>query len=101
MIHELEFWESQGASNIVAASGDLDHDAWTAWIAPTFAVNPDIDGTLSSSGDIRFNSVDVKLASALVTMMQNGGEQAREVLNEARLKMAKACRGATPSIMKG
>ena len=34
-------------------------------------------------------------------MMQNGGEQAREVLNEARLKMAKSCRGETPSIMKG
>ena len=36
-----------------------------------------------------------------MAMMQNGGEQAREVLNEARLKMAKTCRGETPSIMKG
>lgn len=36
-----------------------------------------------------------------MAMMQNGGEQAREVLNEARLKMAKSCRGETPSIMKG
>ena len=36
-----------------------------------------------------------------MVMMQNGGEQAREVLNEARLKMAKSCRGETPSIMKG
>ena len=34
-------------------------------------------------------------------MMQNGGDQAREVLNEARLKMAKGCRGSTPAIMKG
>ena len=100
-IHELEFWKSQVTSSIVAASGDLDHDAWTAWIAPTFAHAPDIDGSLSNSGDIRFNSIDVKLASALMTMMQNGGEQAREVLNEARLKMAKSCRGETPSIMKG
>ena len=34
-IHELEFWKSQVTSSIVAASGDLEHDAWTAWIAPT------------------------------------------------------------------
>ena len=34
-------------------------------------------------------------------MMQNGGDQAREVLNEARLKTAKGCRGSTPAIMKG
>ena len=100
-IHELEFWKSQVTSSIVAASGDLEHDAWTAWIAPTFAQSPDIDGALSNSGDIRFNSIDVKLASSLMVMMQNGGEQAREVLNEARLKMAKSCRGKTPSIMKG
>ena len=100
-IHELEFWKSQVTSSIVAASGDLEHDAWTAWIAPTFAQSPDIDGALSNSGDIRFNSIDVKLASSLMVMMQNGGEQAREVLNEARLKMAKSCRGDTPSIMKG
>ncbi len=100
-IHELEFWKSQVTSNIVAASGDLDHDAWTAWIAPKFAMSPGIDGSLSNSGDIRFNSIDVKLASSLMAMMQNGGEQAREVLNEARLKMAKTCRGETPSIMKG
>ena len=99
-IHELEFWKSQVTSSIVAASGDLEHDAWTAWIAPTFAQSPDIDGALSNSGDIRFNSIDVKLASSLMVMMQNGGEQAREVLNEARLKMAKSCRGKTPSIMK-
>ena len=99
-IHELEFWKSQVTSSIVAASGDLEHDAWTAWIAPTFAQSPDIDGALSNSGDIRFNSI-VKLASSLMVMMQNGGEQAREVLNEARLKMAKSCRGETPSIMKG
>ena len=100
-IHELEFWKSQVTSSIVAASGDLEHDAWTAWIAPTFAQSPDIDGALSNSGDIRFNSIDVKLASSLMVMMQNGGEQARAVLNEARLKMAKSCRGKTPSIMKG
>ena len=62
-IHELEFWKSQVTSNIVAASGDLDHDAWTAWIAPTFAPSPDIDGSLSNSGDIRFNSIDVYKAS--------------------------------------
>ena len=61
-IHELEFWKSQVTSSIVAASGDLEHDAWTAWIAPTFAQSPDIDGALSNSGDIRFNSIDVKLA---------------------------------------
>ncbi len=97
----MEFWKSHVTSNIVAASGDLDHDAWTAWIAPTFALSPDIEGTLSNSGDIRFNSIDVKLASALMAMMQNGGEQAREVLNEARLRMAKSCRGETPTIMKG
>ena len=99
-IHELEFWKSQVTSNIVAASGDLDHDAWTAWIAPTFAMSPDIDGSLSNSGDIRFYSIDVKLASSLMSMMHNGGEQAREVLNEARLKMAKSCRGETPSILQ-
>ncbi len=100
-IHELEFWESQVTSNIVAASGDLDHDAWTSWIAPTFKMSPDIDGELAGSGDVRFNSIDVKLASALMAMMQNGGDQDREVLNEARLKMAKGCRGGTPTIMKG
>ena len=38
-IHELEFWKSQVTSNIVAASGDLDHEAWIAWIAPTFKVS--------------------------------------------------------------
>ncbi len=100
-IHELEFWKAQVTSNIVAASGDLDHDVWTSWIAPTFKISPDIDGELAGSGDVRFNSVDVKLASALMTMMQNGGDQAREVLNEARLRMAKGCRGGTPTIMKG
>ena len=70
-IHELEFWKSQVTSSIVAASGDLEHDAWTAWIAPTFAQSPDIDGALSNSGDIRFNSIDLKLASSLMVMMQN------------------------------
>ena len=100
-IHELEFWKSQVTSNIVAASGDLDHEAWIAWIAPTFRMSPDIDGILANSGDTRFNSVDVKLASALMAMMQNGGDQAREVLNEARLRMAKGCRGSTPVLMKG
>lgn len=100
-IHELEFWKSQVTSNIVAASGDLDHEAWIAWIAPTFRMSPDIDGILSNSGDTRFNSVDVKLASAQMAMMQNGGDQAREVLNEARLRMAKGCRGNTPTLMKG
>ena len=67
----------------------MDHDAWTAWIVPTFATSPEIDGSLANSADLRFNSIDVKLASALMAMMQNGGEQAREVLNDARLKMAK------------
>ncbi len=51
-IHELEFWESQITSNIVAASGDLDHDAWTSWIAPTLKISPDIDGELAGSGDV-------------------------------------------------
>lgn len=64
-------------------------------------MSPDIDGVLATSGDSRFNSIDVKLASALMAMMQNGGDQAGEVLNEARLKMAKGCRGSTPTIMKG
>lgn len=32
-IHELEFWKSQVTSNIVAASGDLVHEAWIVWIA--------------------------------------------------------------------
>ena len=100
-IHELEYWKSQVTANIVAASGDLDHDAWTSWIAPTFKLSPDIEGDLAGSGDVRYNSVDVKLASALMAMMQNGGDQAREVLNEARLKMAKGCRGGTPTILKG
>ena len=85
-IHELEFWKSQVTATIVAASGDLDHDAWVAWIAPTFQPSPHVDGAV-------FNSMDIKLASSLMTMMQNGGEQAREVLNEARLRMAKGCRG--------
>lgn len=42
-------------------------------------MNPDIDidGVLASSGDLRFNSIDVKLASGLMTMMQRGGEHAR------------------------
>lgn len=48
-IHELEFWKSQVSSNIVAASGDLDHAAWIAWIAPAFKVFPDIDGVLPGS----------------------------------------------------
>ena len=100
-IHELEFWKSQVSSNIVAASGDFDHAAWIAWIAPAFKVFPDINGVLPSSGDSRFTSINVKLASALIAMMQNGGDQAREVMNEARLKMAKGCRGSTPTIMKG
>ncbi len=100
-IHELEFWKSQVTANIVAASGDLDHEAWISWISPTFKISPEIDGSLAKSGDSRFNSIDVKLASALMTMLQNGGEQAREVLNEARLKMAKGCRGDNPTILKG
>ena len=100
-IYEHEMWKSQVTSGIVAASGDLDHDAWIAWIAPAFEVNPDIDGVLANSSNTRFNSIDVKLATALMSIMQNGGEQAREVLNEARLKMARNCRGATPRIVKG
>ena len=100
-IHELEFWKSQVTSNIVAACGDLDHDAWIKWIASTFRRSPDIDGDLAKSGDQRYNSIDVKLASALMSMMQNGGDQAREVLHEARLKMAKGCRGSTPTLLKG
>ena len=88
-----------GTSNIVAASGDLDHDAWAAWVAPTFAISPDIDGNLANSGDLRFNSIGVKLANALMAMMQI--EQAREVLNDAILQMAKSCRGSTPTLMKG
>eukprot|EP00434_Breviolum_minutum_P024742 symbB.v1.2.021852.t1/scaffold1913.1/size122320/8 len=90
-IHELEYWKSQVTSNIVAACGDLDHDAWVRWIAPSFRQLPDIDGDLAKSGDQRYNSIDVKLASALMSMMQNGGDQAREVLHEAKLKMAKGC----------
>ena len=90
-IHELEYWKSQVTSNIVAACGDLDHDAWVKWIAPSFRQLPDIDGDLAKSGDQRYNSIDVKLASALMAMMQNGGDQAREVLHEAKLKMAKGC----------
>lgn len=43
-IHEFEFWNSQVTSNIVAASRDLDHDAWTACITPAFKMSPDIDG---------------------------------------------------------
>ena len=50
-IHALEFWKSQVTSNIVAASGDLDHEAWIAWIAPTFHISPGIDGVLANSGD--------------------------------------------------
>ena len=100
-IHELEFWKSQVTANIVAACGDLDHEAWISWVAPAFRMSPEIDGKLAKSGDSRFNSIDVKLASALMTMLQNGGEQAREVLNEARLKMAKGCRGDNPTILKG
>lgn len=100
-IHELEFWKSQVTSNIVAACGDLDHDAWINWIAATFRQSPDIDGVLAHSGDPRFNSIDVKLASALMSMMQNGGDQAREVLHEARLRMAKGWRGSTPTLLKG
>ena len=100
-IHELEYWKSQVTSNIVAACGDLDHDAWIKWIAPTFRQSPDIDGDLAKSGDQRYNSIDVKLARALMSMMQNGGDQAREVLHEARLKMAKGCRGSTPTLLKG
>ena len=66
-----------GNPSYVVAAGDLDHDAWRSWIAPTFALNPDIDidGVLASSGDLRFNSIDV--ASGLMTMMQRGGEHAR------------------------
>eukprot|EP00434_Breviolum_minutum_P034007 symbB.v1.2.030096.t1/scaffold3350.1/size58636/2 len=56
-IHELEFWKSQVTSSIVAASGDLDHEAWIAWIAPTFKMSPDINGELASSGDNGFNSI--------------------------------------------
>ena len=100
-IHELEYWKSQVTSNIVAACGDLDHDAWVKWIAPSFRQLPDIDGDLAKSGDQRYNSIDVKLASALMAMMQNGGDQAREVLHEAKLKMAKGCRGSTPTLLKG
>ena len=50
--------------------------------------SPDMDGDLANSGNLRFNSIGVKLASVLMTMMHNGGEQARGGLNDARLKMA-------------
>ena len=60
-IHELEYWKSQVTSNIVAACGDLDHDAWIKWIAPSFRQLPDLDGDLAKSGDQRYNSIDVKL----------------------------------------
>lgn len=76
-IHEVEFWKSQVTSNIVAACGDLDHDAWIQWIAPTFRQSPDIDGVLANLGDQRFNSIGLKLASSLMSIAEWWGSGSR------------------------
>ena len=86
-IMNLESWQSQLITGILAACADPDHDTWIQWINQALLPKPDIEN-LNFSGGTRFNSIDIKLANAMLGMLKQASaiEEASELLIEVTQK---------------
>ena len=86
-IMNLESWQSQLITGILAACADSDHDTWIQWTNKALLPKPDIED-LNYSGGTRFNSIDIKLANAMLGMLKQASaiEEASELLIEVTQK---------------
>ena len=81
----LKTWKTRIIANIFAACGDQDQKSWGDWISEAMIDNPDMD-KLSKVTEPRFQSIDVKLSSALNSMLDNAGELANDVKMKLNLR---------------
>ena len=80
-IDQLDLWKGKLLSNVLAACGDPDSDAWSKWLYESFQTSTTVD-ELSDSGGSRFSGIDSKLVISLEKMIKSAGDQASEVALE-------------------
>lgn len=97
-ISNLLVWKSDLIQNVITASGDRDTNTWKEWIGKAMVEKPDMN-ELRSSGGMRFEQIDHKLANALTKCIENGGDSAKEV--SYRLRNLKLERGKTNDLVLG
>ena len=97
-IGDLDIWKARVVQAVVAASGDQEQAPWMTWLSEATVDEPDLV-SLQDSGDIRFHSIDTKLAIALQAVVENAGESGRDVAIKLRQRM-QLC-GKSTSYVKG
>ena len=81
-INQLSPWRTNLMNNVAVASGNPDYSKVTLWLAETWSG--------ANFQQLAFVTLDLKLASAMTTMIHKAGERAKRNRDRGNLKMEEA-----------
>ena len=87
-ITQIAPWRTKLMNSVAVASGNSDYYRVTLWLAETWS-GKNLE-ELADSGGTTFVMLDLKLASAMTTMMHKGGERSKRFRDRVNLKMEEA-----------
>ena len=96
----LDAWKASTTTNVLAACADPHQEDWVRWLQEAYKPFPDIE-KLNDSGGVRFNSIDVKLASAMISMLKGAGDGANDLSLDVNFKANAYIRGNQFTVIKG
>ena len=96
----LDAWKAATTTNVLAACADPHQEDWVRWLQEAYKPFPDIE-KLNDSGGVRYNSIDVKLASAMISILKGAGDGANDLSLNVNLKTNAYIRGNQFTIVKG
>ena len=99
----LDAWKAATTTNVLAACADPHQEDWVRWLQEAYKPFPDIE-KLNDSGGVRYNSIDsidVKLASAMISMLKGAGDGANDLSLDVNLKANAYIRGNQFTVIKG
>ena len=96
----LDAWKAATTTNVLAACADPHQEDWVRWLQEAYKPFPDIE-KLNDSGGVRYDSVDVKLASAMISMLKGAGDGANDLSLDVNLKANAYIRGNQFTVIKG
>ena len=77
-INQILQWKAELIQNVAIASGRVNSDPVAAWIGKAMDDDVTVDA-LADVDDMRFGTLDLKLGSAMMQMLEKAGEKARQL----------------------
>ena len=91
-ILHVDNWKAQVTAAVLGACGDTNQEPWIKWLYERYKPRPDIEG-LNDSGGLKYSSIDLKLANAVMSMLKAGGDECYDLCTEVITKSNRCMRG--------